>query len=72
MNMLTSSIVWVMISIVALAMTIVSILALVCAAVIVGAVYCTLYLIGAASVLVVSVYVWWHSLLTKIINLDND
>lgn len=61
-----------MIVVVAILLTITSIIALICAAIIGGLIYGLLYAIGAASVLVVSVYMWWYSLLLKVIYLDHD
>lgn len=72
MKMIIGFMVFILVVIVSMIMTMVSIVALTCGAVIYAVAYCVLYTIGAVSVLVVSVYMWWYSLLLKVIHLDHD
>ena len=60
------------IAIASVILSVVSIVAFTCGAIIFAVVYSILYVIGALSVLVVSVYMWWYSLLFKVIHLDHD
>lgn len=61
-----------MIAIASVILSAVSIVAFTCGAIIFAVVYSVLYVIGALSVLVVSIYMWWYSLLLKVIYLDHD
>ena len=61
-----------MIAIAAVILSVISIVALTCGAIIFAVAYSILYVIGALSVLVVSIYMWWYSLLIKVIHLDHD
>ncbi|QOI69791.1 hypothetical protein IBZ20DMU1_47 [Acinetobacter phage DMU1] len=61
-----------MIAIAAIILSVISIVALTCGAIIFAVAYSILYVIGALSVLVVSIYMWWYSLLLKVIHLDHD